>query len=55
MTSEQRAKDFARWLLIRTEDVKTIGACRRYKGKVLNVEELYSAWEEFKQQTKNKF
>ncbi len=55
MSPEQRAKDFAHWLIIHTEDVNTMGACRRYKGRTLNVEELYQAWGEFKQKTKNKF
>ena len=55
MSPEQRAKDFATWLIIHTKDVYTMGACRIYKNKTLNVEELYQAWEEYKQGTKNKF
>lgn len=55
MSPEQRAKDFATWLIIYTREVNTMGACRIYKNKTLNVEELYQAWEEFKQRTNNKF
>lgn len=55
MSPEQRAKDFAHWLIIHTEDVNTVGACRRYKGKVLNVEELYTAWEDWKREKLQKF
>jgi len=50
MCAEQKAKDFARWIIIHTEEVNTAGACRRYKGRVLNVEELYSAWENWKRE-----
>ena len=49
------SKDFARWLIIHTREVNTIGTCRIYKNKTLNVDELYQAWQEFKQETKNKF
>ena len=55
MSPEQRAKDFATWLIIHTREVNTMGACRIYKNKTLNVDELYDAWYEFKQETKNKF
>ena len=55
MTPEQRAKDFARWLIIHTKDVNTMGACRIYKNKTLNVEELYTAWEEWKLANLQKF
>jgi hypothetical protein len=55
MTAEQRAKDFASWLIIHTEDVNTIGACRRYKGITYNVDELYDKWVEYKNKTKQKF
>ena len=48
-------KDFARWLIIHTREVNTIGVCRIYKNKTLNIDELYQAWQEFKQETKNKF
>lgn len=34
-------KKFANWIIIHTEDVYTIGACRRYKGRIYNVDELY--------------
>ncbi len=55
MTAENRAKDFAFFLIIHTEEVTTLGACRRYKGKVLNVDELYTAWEEFKAKNLQKY
>jgi hypothetical protein len=55
MTAEQRAKDFAHWIIIHTEEVNTMGACRRYKRMVYNVNELYDKWEEFKRETLNKF
>lgn len=38
----EESKKFARWLIIHTEDAGfTLGPCRRYKNKVLNVDELY--------------
>ncbi len=55
MAPEQRAKDFASWLIIHTEDVFTVGPCRRYKGRIYNVDELYDKWEEFKNERKQKF
>ena len=54
MSPEQRAKDFAHWLIIHTEDVNTLGACRIYKNKVYNVDELYDIWCEFKNNTLKK-
>lgn len=39
------SKDFATWLIIHTDEVtNTAGACRRYKNKVLNVNELYDIY-----------
>lgn len=35
------AKQFAAWIINNTQEVFTIGPCRRYKGKVYNVDELY--------------
>ena len=55
MGPELRAKDFATWLIIHTKDVYTMGPCRIYKNKTLNVDELYDAWEEFKRETLNKY
>jgi hypothetical protein len=55
MTSENRAKDFATWLIKNTRETSTMGACRIYKNRTLNVDELYDAWEEFKKETKTKF
>lgn len=43
----EESKKFAKWLIICTQEVNTIGACRRYKGKVLNVDELYTAFKEY--------
>ena len=40
----EEAKKFARWLIFNTKDVDTAGACRRYKGKIYNVEELYTIY-----------
>jgi hypothetical protein len=39
------AKGFARFIIIHTEEVNTIGACRRYKGQVYNVDELYDIYQ----------
>lgn len=47
MNTMEESKKFARWLIIYTQEVNTIGACRRYRGKVLNVDELYTAFKEF--------
>jgi hypothetical protein len=55
MSPEQIAKDFAHWLIIHTEQVQTIGACRRYKGIIYNVAELYDKWVEFKNEKKQKY
>jgi hypothetical protein len=55
MSAELRAKDFATWLIIHTKDVSTMGPCRIYKNKTLNVDELYDAWQELKQETKTKY
>jgi hypothetical protein len=49
------AKDFAKWLIIHTKDVATLGPCRIYKNKVLNVDELYVVWQNFKQETLTKY
>lgn len=37
-------KQFATWLILYTQEVNTIGACRRYKNKVYNVDELYDIY-----------
>jgi hypothetical protein len=37
----EESKKFAKWIIIHTEDVDTMGACRRYKGAIYNVDELY--------------
>lgn len=55
MSPEQRAKDFAHWLIIHTKDVNTLGVCRMYKNKVYNVDELYDIWIEIKNKEKSKF
>lgn len=55
MTPENRAKDFATWLIKHTREVSTMGACRIYKNRTLNVDELYDAWYEFKKETNCKF
>jgi len=55
MTAERRSKDFAHWIIFNTQEVQTLGACRRYKGRVLNLDELYDAWEESKKETLKKF
>ena len=55
MTPESRAKDFATWLIIHTKDVSTMGPCRIYKNRTLNVDELYDAWYEYKNETNCKF
>jgi len=55
MSPELRAKDFATWLIIHTREVNTMGACRIYKNRTLNVDELYDAWYEYKNETNNKF
>ena len=38
------AKKFARWLILNTKDVDTIGACRRYKNIIYNIDELYDIY-----------
>lgn len=55
MTPKNTAKDFATWLIKHTREVSTMGACRIYKNKTLNVDELYDAWYEFKNETNYKF
>jgi hypothetical protein len=40
----EEAKKFAKWLILNTKDVDTVGACRRYKNKIYNVEELYTIY-----------
>ena len=55
MSHEETAKDFARWVIWHTEDVATMGPCRRYKNRILNVDELYEAWIEFKKEKQKKF
>ena len=40
----KEAKHFATWIINHTEEVFTVGACRRYKGKVYNVDELYDIY-----------
>jgi hypothetical protein len=43
---EDMVKKFARWLIIHTNEVQnTAGACRRYKRKVYNVDELFDIFE----------
>lgn len=44
MTTMDEAKKFARWLILNTKDVDTIGACRRYKNIIYNVDELYDIY-----------
>jgi len=42
------AKQFAKFLIIHTDEVRfTVGPCRRYKGKVLNIDELYTIFLSF--------
>lgn len=55
MSEEDRAKDFAHWIIKHTREVNTMGPCRIYKNKTLNVNELYDAWVEFKKETLTKF
>lgn len=47
------AKNFAKWIINHTEEVFTVGACRRYKGKVYNVDELYDIYMELIGHPKN--
>jgi hypothetical protein len=49
------AKDFGTWLIIHTKDVATLGPCRIYNNQILNVDELYIAWQKFKQETLTKY
>lgn len=49
----EESKLFAKWLIKCTEEVNTLGACRRYKGKVLNVDELYTEFNEWRNLTTN--
>jgi hypothetical protein len=43
---EDMVKKFAKWLIIHTNEVQnTAGACRRYKRKVYNVDELFDIFE----------
>jgi hypothetical protein len=49
------AKDFATWIIHQTKEVNTMGACRIYKNKTLNVDELYLAWKELKETNKTKW
>ena len=43
----EESKKFARWIIIHTGEVEdTIGACRRYNGRVYNVDELYTIFKE---------
>lgn len=38
-------KNFATWVVLNTQDPgPTTGVCRRYKGRVLNMDELYAAF-----------
>jgi hypothetical protein len=55
MSPELRAKDFATWLIKNTRETSTMGACRIYKNRTLNVDELYDAWYEFKKETNTKY
>ena len=55
MSPELRAKDFASWLIKNTRETSTMGPCRIYKNRTLNVDELYDAWQELKQETKTKY
>lgn len=41
---EKEIKDFARWIIIHTKDVNTMGACRLYENKVYNLDELYNIY-----------
>lgn len=46
------SKEFATWLINHTDEVKlTAGAYRRYKGKILNVDELYDIFKIVYQQS----
>lgn len=55
MTPELRAKDFATWLILHTQKGDAMGASRIYKNRTLNVDELYDAWYEFKNETNTKY
>ena len=54
MNTMEESKEFARWLIMHTQEVNTVGACRRYKGKVLNVGELYTVFKEWRNHIENK-
>ena len=46
------AKEFGHWLIRHTREVvNTMGACRIYKNRTMNLHELYDAWQEFKTET----
>jgi hypothetical protein len=55
MSPESRAKDFATWLILHTQKGDAMGPSRIYKGRTLNVDELYDAWYEFKKETNTKY
>jgi hypothetical protein len=38
---EDMAKKFGYWLILHTDEVDSVGVCRRYKRKVYNINELY--------------
>ena len=38
---DNMAKKFGYWLILHTDEVDSVGVCRRYKRKVYNINELY--------------
>lgn len=48
MDIAKEIKGFARWIIIQTSDVDTMGPCRRYKGRIYNVDELFEIYRQLK-------
>lgn len=44
----KEVKDFATWIIKCTNETHTMGACRIYKNRTLNVHELYDEWDKLK-------
>jgi hypothetical protein len=40
----EEVKNFAKWIIIHTQDVDTMGPCRRYKNMIRNIDELYDIY-----------
>lgn len=45
LNNMDEAKKFVRWILIQTDEVKyTLSPCRRYKGVIYTIDELYQIY-----------